>query len=97
MGKNQPVTAVIVGAGNRAMIYASYAKEHPEELKIVGVVDPDRLRRERAAEIHRLTGDQCFESLEELLRHPRPRRCHHQRHDGRCSCEDDAADAGSGL
>ena len=34
------VTAVIVGAGHRAMLYASYAQAHPDELKIVGVADP---------------------------------------------------------
>jgi len=33
----KPVTAVIVGAGHRAHVYASYAKLHPDELKIVGV------------------------------------------------------------
>ena len=30
-----PVSAIIVGAGHRAMLYASYAKLHPEALTIV--------------------------------------------------------------
>ena len=38
-----PLSAVIVGAGHRALTYASYAQSHPDELRIVGVV-PEHLR-----------------------------------------------------
>lgn len=34
------ITAVIVGAGHRALVYASLAKQNPDKLKIVGVADP---------------------------------------------------------
>ena len=43
------LTAVIVGAGHRAMLYARCAEQGPEPVKIVGVADPSELRRTRAA------------------------------------------------
>ena len=36
---SQPNTAIIVGAGHRAITYASYAQRHPEQLQIVGVAE----------------------------------------------------------
>ena len=66
-----PVTAIIVGAGNRAMGYSAYALDHPYELKIVGVVDPSELRRNLASERFRIPIERCFSSVEELVRHPK--------------------------
>lgn len=59
-------TAIIVGAGHRGLCYASYAKQHPDEFKIVGVADPNEFRRKQAADIHSFGPDMCFESAEEL-------------------------------
>ncbi len=70
-GKKKPVTAIIVGAGNRSLIYASYALGHPEELKIVGVVEPDSVRREKTAEIHSIDEKNCFKSVEDLIKGPK--------------------------
>lgn len=64
------VTAVIVGAGHRAMTYASYAKQHPDELRIVGVADPLAYRREMVAAEYDLSPEQCFETAEELASRP---------------------------
>ena len=49
-------TFIIVGAGNRANIYASYAKTHPDEMKIVGVADPNPLRRN---EVKKKKNEEC--------------------------------------
>ena len=38
------ITAVVLGAGSRGSIYAGYAKEHPEELKIIAIAEPRRDR-----------------------------------------------------
>ena len=35
------ITVVLVGAGNRANVYASVSLEYPEKMKVVGIVDPD--------------------------------------------------------
>jgi hypothetical protein len=63
--------AIIVGAGHRAMLYASYAQHHPDRLRIVGVADPDPLRRQGAAAEHDLTESQCYENAAELAEHGR--------------------------
>ncbi len=49
---SKQITAIIVGAGHRAILYSLYALEHPDELKIVGVADPDPIRRKKVAEMH---------------------------------------------
>jgi predicted dehydrogenase len=70
MPSTQPVTAVIVGAGHRALLYASYAERHPDELQIVGVADPIALRRELVAKQYDLPPDRCFESAQALASEP---------------------------
>ena len=50
---NKPVTAIIVGAGHRSMVYSKLALTNPELLKIVGVADPDPIRRKRALRLWR--------------------------------------------
>lgn len=61
-----PVTAVIVGAGHRGLLYASYATMHPDELQIVAVADPDPVRRNRTAEQYGIPAHRRFESVEQL-------------------------------
>ena len=65
------ITAIIVGAGHRALIYAGYALKAPDELRIVGVADPSPERRALAAQRFGLTAEQCFESAEELAARPK--------------------------
>lgn len=72
MDAMKQVTAVLIGAGNRgAQAYAGYALQYPNELKIVGVAEPRKDRREAFARLHRLGPENCFETWEELLRRPR--------------------------
>jgi len=66
-----PLTAIIVGAGHRALVYASYAREHPDELSIVAVADPRELRRQRVAGLYGLSPGHCFETAEEVAAKPR--------------------------
>lgn len=67
----KPVTAIILGAGHRAMTYADYSLSHPEELKIVGVAEPDEYRRRFVCEKFGFPKENCFSSAEELSRVPR--------------------------
>jgi hypothetical protein len=53
----KPLTAIIVGAGHRGLTYASYAEQHPDELKIIGVADLIELRRKTTAALRVLGGD----------------------------------------
>ena len=66
----RPITAVVVGAGNRGTRYASYALEHPEELKIVGVAEPFEPRRDVFAKAFGLPPAQRFESAEDVAARP---------------------------
>jgi predicted dehydrogenase len=65
----KPVTAIIVGAGHRALLYASYAQHHPDELAIVGVAEPNELRRQQTAATYGLRPSACFSSAHELAAH----------------------------
>ncbi|WP_010272199.1 Gfo/Idh/MocA family protein [Paenibacillus senegalensis] len=69
--KKLPVTAVIVGCGHRSLIYASYALQQPDELKIVGIVDPLEERRKAAAAKFSVSEDQCYASVDDLVKGPR--------------------------
>ncbi len=66
-----PVTAVIVGAGHRALTYASLAKRRPDALQIVGVADPDPARRERTAQQFNISKERTFETAEALASVPK--------------------------
>ena len=66
------VTAVVAGAGLRGMeAYAVYALEHPEELEIVAVAEPNPARREKFAADHHLPPERVFTTWEDLLAQPR--------------------------
>lgn len=62
---------MLVGAGNRGTIYAKFALQHPELYRIVGVVEPDRERRECAGRLLSLEASALYASLDELLRRPK--------------------------
>lgn len=70
-GSRDPVTVVIVGAGSRAMNYASYALQHPEAMRIVGVVEPDPVRRAYAASLYDLPADRCFADIDAFVSRPK--------------------------
>ena len=61
-----PLDAVIVGAGHRAMTYASYAKHHPEQLRIVGVADLLQDRRRMVQKDYDVPDDRLFATAEDL-------------------------------
>lgn len=70
------VTAIVAGAGRRGRkAYASYALDNPNELKIVGVAEPDEEKREAFREEHNIPGENCFKSWEELLSQPKMADC----------------------
>ena len=62
----KPVTAIIVGAGHRALVYSQLAITNPELLKIVGVADPNPVRRKMCRDKFGFGEDMCFESAQEL-------------------------------
>lgn len=69
--KKRPRSCILVGAGHRTLLYASYALAHPEEMEVVGVADPSPGRREQAARTFGLGPERCFVSAEALAALPR--------------------------
>ena len=67
----KPITAIVLGAGHRAMVYADYSLKHPDELKIVGVADPDEYRRKMVMEKFGFPEENCFVDAEALSKEPK--------------------------
>lgn len=65
------VSAVLLGAGARGVIYSRYALEKPDEFEIVAVAEPDQSRRESFASLHRLSPECVFNDWKDLLARPR--------------------------
>lgn len=66
------LSCIIVGAGHRAVGYASAC---PDDVEVVGVADPSALRRRLAATRFGLNPSRCFESAEALAAHPKLADC----------------------
>lgn len=65
------LTAVVAGFGGRGAIYSSYAMDHPDELEIVAVADPNPLRRETAQKRHHIGADRLYTTWEDLAAQPK--------------------------
>lgn len=68
---SSPLKAIVVGAGHRSLLYASYAEDHPDELEIVAVADPLGYRRDEGARRFRLPQDRCFATADEVAAQPK--------------------------
>ncbi len=71
----RPVTAVILGAGNRGSIYAKYAKENPDELQIIAIADPREDRRNILGDDLNIPESVRFSSWQQLLNRHRMAEC----------------------
>ena len=65
------ITAISIGFGGRASTYCHYAIQHPEELEIVAVADPNPARRQLAQQRHNLAENRLFSTWEELAALPK--------------------------
>jgi predicted dehydrogenase len=72
MTQPRVINAVLIGAGQRGMdAYGSYALEHPEELNIIAVAEPDSSRRATFSTQHNIPTEFQFDSWKPLLKKPR--------------------------
>jgi predicted dehydrogenase len=66
-----PVDLVLVGAGGRGFhAYGRFAREHPDEVRFVAVVEPDPARRQRFADAHLIPSERQLRTWEELIERP---------------------------
>ena len=61
------VTAIIIGAGDRGLGYAEFGVKNPGQMKIVGVAEPRKDRREKVAAWYNIPEDMCFDDYNPLL------------------------------
>jgi predicted dehydrogenase len=67
----QPITAVVLGAGNRGNIYGRYAVAYPNDIKMVGVAEPNEFRNERFAKTHSIEAQNRFKTWEDVFKVPK--------------------------
>ncbi len=65
---NKQIKVVLLGAGNRANVYAQEALKSPEKLAIVGIVDPDPVRTKIMRERFNVPIENCFSNLDDFLK-----------------------------
>ena len=61
------IDTIVVGAGGRGNAYGDFALEHPQEMRVVGVAEPDALRRDRFVGRHDIAPDMVFHDWQSLL------------------------------
>ncbi len=72
MTSQKTVTAVVIGAGDRGKdVYAKFALDHPDELKITAVAEPIPERRKMLAKPHKIPSEYQFETWKQLLNQPK--------------------------
>ena len=64
------IKIVAIGAGNRTNKYLEYVKQHPDKVKLVGVVELNDIRRKHVAECFGLDESQCFADYRDFFQHP---------------------------
>lgn len=64
------IRIVAIGAGNRTNKYLEYVKQHPDKVKLVGVVELNDIRRKHVAERFGLHESQCFADYRDFFQHP---------------------------
>ena len=63
------VRVIIIGAGDRGTVYASYAAQHPDQLKIVAIAELRESYRNRMAKVHGIEATHLFSDWRELINH----------------------------
>jgi predicted dehydrogenase len=65
------VTVALIGAGLRGINYSEYAIQHPDELQVVAVAEPNAKRRNKFKARHKLADDVCFTHWDDFFVSPK--------------------------
>ena len=68
---SKPVTAIVIGAGNRGTRYSGYASSYPGSLNIVGVSDINEFRKNRMADRFNIPPEHRFGDWSDVFTVPR--------------------------
>ena len=61
------IDTIVIGAGSRGNAYGRFALEFPQELNVVGIAEPDPIRRDLFVAEHRIAPDMVFHDWQSLL------------------------------
>ena len=61
------ITVLIVGAGMRGQIYATYARDFPRRMQVVGVAEPIRHRRELMRTLYKIDENYVFDDWKDVI------------------------------
>ncbi len=67
-----PASIIAIGAGNRMKTYMHYLEEHPQEARLVAVVECNELRRNNFADKFGVSQENRFADYETFFKHPVP-------------------------
>ena len=67
----KPVTAITLGAGARGNTYGNFAINFPEMLKIVGIAEPNSIRKQRYSQKHSIEDKAQFNTWEDVFQRPK--------------------------
>ncbi len=62
----KPVTAIVLGAGNRGNVYGRFALAFPNELDMVGVAEPIEFRNDKFTKAHNIEEKNRFKTWEDV-------------------------------
>lgn len=68
---NKAVTAITLGAGSRGTVYGNYAAKFKDQLDIIGVAEPIKMRNDRYAATHNIKEENRFDTWERVLERPK--------------------------
>ncbi|MDX1700038.1 MAG: Gfo/Idh/MocA family oxidoreductase, partial [Melioribacteraceae bacterium] len=68
---SKPLTCIIIGGGNRGWVYSSFASQRPELMKVIGVAEPIKIRRDKFRDEHDIDEDKLFDTWERVFERPK--------------------------
>ena len=64
----EPIKIILIGAGQRGNCYANYALNHPGDIKIVGVAEPHKARREAFVKKYDIPAENVVHTWEDVFK-----------------------------
>jgi len=68
---NKPVSVIIIGAGSRGGVYASYSQQYKKAMQVVGVADINPVRKKNLQELYQITPEHVFGDWSEVFSVPK--------------------------
>ena len=62
------IDVVLVGAGDRADVYAGLSLKKPEKMRVVGIVEPNEVRMALMKDKYNVLEENCFSNLEDFVK-----------------------------